>query len=67
MGGRPVPAAAGCGYGERSVHAVKLQKGIRRMSWYEEAMKGVEVCEKPGVADKQASIPGLPNWRLLNP
>lgn len=37
------------------------------MSWYRKAMKGVEVCEKPGEADKQALIPGFPNWRMLNP
>ena len=32
--------------------------GIRRL-------KGVEVCDKPGVADKQALIPGFPllTWR----
>jgi len=31
------------------------------MSWRQEAKKGVEVCEKPGEADKQAMIPGFLN------
>jgi hypothetical protein len=31
------------------------------MSWHQETMKGVEVCDKPGEADKQAMIPGYPN------
>ncbi len=30
-------------------------------------VKGVEDCEKPGVAVKQAMIPGFPNWHALNP
>ena len=37
------------------------------MSWHQEALKGVEVCEMPGVADKRALIPGFPNWHTLNP
>jgi hypothetical protein len=36
-------------------------KGTRGMSWRQEAKKGVEVCEKPGEADKQAMIPGFLN------
>jgi hypothetical protein len=36
-------------------------KGAWGMSWHQKAMKGVEVCEKPGGADKQALIPGFPN------
>ena len=31
------------------------------MSWRWKAMKGVEGCEKPGGAVKQALIPGFPN------
>jgi hypothetical protein len=31
------------------------------MSWHQKAMKGVEVCEKLGGADKQVLIPGFPN------
>jgi len=31
------------------------------MSWRQKAMKGVEGCEKPGEAVKQALIPGSPN------
>ena len=42
-------------------------KGTRGMSWRQEAMKGVEVCEKPGEADKQAMIPGYLNDSELNP
>jgi len=38
-----------------------------RMSRRQEAMKGVEGCEKPGVAVKQALIPGSPNYLMLNP
>ncbi len=36
-------------------------KGVWGMSWYQEAMKGVEDCEKPGGVVKQAIIPGFPN------
>ena len=36
-------------------------KGARGMSWCQEAMKGVEVCEKPGGIDKRVLIPGFPN------
>ena len=48
-------------------------KGARGMSWYRKAMKGVEVCEKPGEVDKRALILGFLNcsyaeyigvWRL---
>ena len=42
-------------------------KGAWGMSWHQKAMKGVEVCEKPGGADKRASIPGYPNEPALNP
>jgi len=41
-------------------------KGVWGMSWYQEAMKGVEDCEKPGGVVKQTIIPGFPNWRTLN-
>ena len=36
-------------------------KGVWGMSWHQEAMKGVEVCEMPGGVDKQVMIPGFPN------
>ena len=36
-------------------------KGVWGMSWRQEAMKGVEDCDKPGGAVKQALIPGFPN------
>ncbi len=42
-------------------------KGAWGMSWRQEALKGVEVCEMPGGVDKRALIPGFPNWRALNP
>ena len=32
-------------------------KGVWGMSWRQKAMKGVEDCEKPGGAVKQALIP----------
>ena len=37
------------------------------MSWRQEALKGVEDCEKPGGVVKRALIPGFPNWHTLNP
>ena len=42
-------------------------KGMWGMSWRQKAMKGVEDCEKPGVAVNRALIPGFPNYRALNP
>ena len=42
-------------------------KGVWGMSWCQEALKGVEVCEMPGGVDKRTVIPGFPNWRTLNP
>ena len=36
-------------------------KSVWGMSWHQKAMKGVEVCEKPGGVDKQMLIPGFPN------
>src|SRR3954451_12308004 len=38
-------------------------KGVWGMSRCQEAMKGVEDCEKPGAAVKQAMIPGYPSQR----
>lgn len=35
-------------------------KGAWGMSWRQEASKGVEGCDKPGVAVKRALIPGFP-------
>ena len=35
-------------------------KGAWGMSWRQKAMKGVEVCEKPGGVDKQVMMPGFP-------
>jgi hypothetical protein len=39
----------------------QVTKGVRGMSWYQEAMKSVEVCEKLGGADKQVMIPRCSN------
>ena len=39
----------------------QANKGIWGMSWHRKAMKGVEVCDKPGVVDKRTLIPGFPN------
>ena len=42
-------------------------KGMWGMSWRQEAMKGVEDCDKPGEAVTRALIPGYPNNQELNP
>ena len=39
---------------ESLIRVVKLKKGTRGMSWRRKAKKGVEGCEKPGRAVKQA-------------
>ncbi len=39
----------------------QVTKGARGMSWYREAMKSVEICEKLGEADKQVMIPRFSN------
>ena len=41
-------------------HGGQVTKGVWGMSWRQKAMKGVEGCEKPGEAVKQALIPGSP-------
>ena len=45
----------------------QASKGVWGMSRRQEAMKGVEDCEKPGGAVKRALRPGSPNRRVLNP
>lgn len=47
-------------------HFGQIHKGVWGMSWRQKAMKGVEGCEKPGEAVKQALIPGFPNYCTLN-
>jgi hypothetical protein len=42
-------------------------KGVWGMSWRQEAMKGVENCDKPGGLVKRELIPGFPNDHVLNP
>ena len=58
LGGRPWRASESCG---------QATKGTWGMPWHQEAMKGVEDCDKPGGAVKRALIPGLPNSGALNP
>ena len=41
-------------------------KGAWGMSWRQEALKGVEDCDKPGGVVKRALIPGFLNRRALN-
>jgi hypothetical protein len=41
-------------------HSGQVTKGVWGMSWRQKAMKGVEGCDKPGEAVKQALIPGSP-------
>ena len=42
-------------------------KGVWGMSWRQEAMKGVEDCDKPGELVKRELIPGFPNDSGVNP
>ena len=42
-------------------------KGVWGMPRRQEAMKGVEDCDKPGGLVKRELIPGFPNDRALNP
>jgi hypothetical protein len=41
-------------------------KGTWGMSWRQEALKGVEDCEKLGETVKRVLIPRFPNWHTLN-
>ena len=41
-------------------------KGTWGMSWRQEALKGVEDCEKLGGIVKRVLIPRYPNWHALN-
>ena len=41
-------------------HCGQATKGMWGMSWRQEAIKGVEDCEKPGGAVKRVLIPGFP-------
>jgi hypothetical protein len=42
-------------------------KGVWGMSWRQEAMKGVEDCDKLGGAVKRALIPRSLNYPVVNP
>ena len=44
----------------------QVNKGTWGMSWRQEALKGVEDCDKPGEVVKRTLIPGYPNWHALN-
>ena len=44
----------------------QARKGAWGMSRRQEAVKGAEDCDKPGVTVKQVMIPGCPNWLQLN-
>ena len=56
---------------ERFVQGVdqcgQATKGVWGMPWRQEAMKGVEDCDKPGGAVKRALRPGSLNKQALNP
>ena len=42
-------------------------KGVWGMPWRQEAMKGVEDCDKPGGLVKRELIPGSLNYPHVNP
>ena len=42
-------------------------KGVWGMPWRQEAMKGVEDCDKPGGLVKRELIPGSLNYLRVNP
>ena len=42
-------------------------KGVWGMPWRQEAMKGVEDCDKPGGLVKRELIPGSLNYSGVNP
>lgn len=65
VGSDPVPGRGNTGRGLDQCG--QATKGVWGMSRRQEAMKGVEDCEKPGGAVKRALIPGFPNVRTLNP
>ena len=57
------PQRAGRGRGQCG----QATKGVWGMSGRQEAMKGVEDCDKPGGTVKRVLIPGYPNWHPVNP
>ena len=44
----------------------QARKGAWGMTRHQEALKGAEDCDKPGVTVKQVMIPGFPNRLQLN-
>ena len=61
------PARGGSVTGGGQEQCGQAIKGMWGMSWRQEAMKGVEDCDKPGGLVKRELIPGFPNQRVLNP
>ena len=51
------------GWGQRG----QATKGVWGMPWHQEAMKGVEDCDKPGGSVKRDLIPGSLNDPGVNP
>ena len=60
---RREPAGVNGGRGQRG----QATKGVWGMPWHQEAMKGVEDCDKPGGSVKRELIPGSLNDPSLNP
>ena len=58
------PFSAACRRGQDQCG--QATKGVWGMSWRQEAMKGVEDCDKPGGMVKRVLIPGSLNERVLN-
>ena len=56
-----------CGGGRGLDLCGQATKGTWGMSWRQEALKGVEDCEKLGGTVKRVLIPRFPNWHALNP
>ncbi len=60
-------SAVDCQRGGGRDHGGQATKGVWGMSRRQQAMKGVEDCDKPGGAVNRALSPGYPNGRILNP
>ena len=55
------PGAQATGVVREQDQCGQATKGVWGMSWRQEAMKGVEDCDKPGGTVKRVLIPGYPN------
>ena len=58
---RAVLARGCCGRDSINSCSGQVSKSRRWMPWHLEPKKDVAICDKPGGADKRASIPGCPN------